>query len=172
MRDVIAALARLDRSALALAAQLGKQQAVAAPLRVLTRAGEHGALWNVISLLGWAVDRRRARTWWAVGAAARRGYILNQLIKLGVRRPRPQLDDFPQAVKTGSQRSFPSAHATTSFAAARVLRQLLPAAPVYALAAVVALSRPVFAVHYPSDSLGGALLGHLTAGPVLTELEQ
>lgn len=172
MRDVIAALARLDRSALAAAARCGRQPAVAAPLRVLTKAGEHGALWNVISLVGWAVDRRRAHTWWAVGAAARRGYVLNQLVKLGVRRPRPQLDEFPQAVKTGSQRSFPSAHATTSFAAARVLNGLLPAVPVYALATAVALSRPVFAVHYPSDSLGGALLGHLTAGPVLKELER
>lgn len=153
-------------------ARLSRKPAVAKPLLVLTKAGEHGALWNVISLTGWAVDRRRSRTWWAVGAAARRGYILNQLIKLGVRRPRPQLEDFPQAVKTGSQRSFPSAHATTSFAAARVLSRLLPVVPVYALASAVAVSRPIFAVHYPTDSLGGALLGHLIASPVLKELDQ
>ena len=51
-----------------------------------------------------------------------------------------------------SPRSYPSAHATTSFAAAAALP--LPAAPLYALAAAMALSRVYLGVHYPSDTRG------------------
>jgi GTP-binding protein YchF len=51
------------------------------------------------------------------------------------------------------------AHATTSAAGARALGRVLPPAPVYALAAVLALSRPYLGVHYPSDTLAGVVLG-------------
>ncbi|MBK8230517.1 MAG: phosphatase PAP2 family protein [Candidatus Eisenbacteria bacterium] len=57
--------------------------------------------------------------------------------------------------------SFPSSHATNAFAAAVVLwpvsRALRWAALV--LAALVAYSRVYVGVHYPSDILGGAILG-------------
>ncbi|MBO0769488.1 MAG: phosphatase PAP2 family protein [Solirubrobacterales bacterium] len=76
-----------------------------------------------------------------------------------VRRPRPQLDDLPQLTHTLSQLSFPSAHSTTSFAAARVYRELLPAPLLYGIASSLALSRLYLGVHYPSDIAAGALLG-------------
>jgi membrane-associated phospholipid phosphatase len=44
-----------------------------------------------------------------------------------------------------------------------VLSELLPAAPLYALAVPLALSRLVLGVHHPSDTVGGALLGHAVA---------
>ncbi|HKP90122.1 MAG TPA: phosphatase PAP2 family protein [Thermoleophilaceae bacterium] len=84
----------------------------------------------------------------------------NQAIKLAVRRPRPDLPDLPPpAIGTMSNRSYPSAHATTSAAAARALARVLPRAPVYALAGVLALSRPYLGVHYPSDTAAGVVLG-------------
>jgi membrane-associated phospholipid phosphatase len=87
-----------------------------------------------------------------------RSYALNQLIKLVVPRKRPE---GPALISTGSNRSFPSAHATTSFAAARALP--LPKPPLYALAAAMAASRVALNVHHPSDVLAGAALGTLVA---------
>ena len=66
-----------------------------------------------------------------------------------------------------SGRSYPSAHASTSFAGARALSQALPAGPVYGLAVAMALSRPYLGVHYPTDVVAGALLGE-ALGRLLT----
>ena len=89
------------------------------------------------------------------------GYGLNYAVKLGVRRPRPQLDGLPPLTPVVSKLSFPSAHATTSFAAASCFSLALPQArPLfYGAACVYAISRPYLGVHYPSDVIAGAALG-------------
>ena len=129
----------------------------------LTGVGEHGALWLAIAGAGAAVDpagrsiyRRAART---VLVA----YGVNTAIKYTIRRRRPLLPGLPPLTPTVSGLSYPSAHASTSFAGARVLSARIPAAPLNALAAAVALSRPYLGVHYPSDALAGAVLGRAVA---------
>jgi membrane-associated phospholipid phosphatase len=97
---------------------------------------------------------RAART---IGLA----FAANQAIKFTVRRRRPDLPDLPPLSGTISRLSYPSAHAATSFAAARSLP--LPAAALYPLATAMALSRLYLGVHYPSDSLAGAALGDAVA---------
>jgi undecaprenyl-diphosphatase len=94
-----------------------------------------------------------------VGAA----YGLNQAIKFTVRRRRPDLPDLPPLTATVSRLSFPSAHATTSFAAARAYSAVAPAGALYLAALAFAASRPYLGVHYPSDVLVGALLGTAVA---------
>jgi decaprenylphosphoryl-5-phosphoribose phosphatase len=86
-------------------------------------------------------------------------YAANYAVKLSVRRHRPELDGLPPLTPTVSRLSFPSAHATSSFAAARAYRGLAPAWALYSAAAAFALSRPYLGVHYPSDVAAGALLG-------------
>ena len=91
-------------------------------------------------------------------------YALNYAVKVTVRRRRPELRGLPPLTPTVSQLSFPSAHATTSFAAARAYRGLVPASALYAAATAFAASRPYLGVHYPSDVLAGATLGTALAG--------
>ena len=86
-------------------------------------------------------------------------YLLNTAIKGVVRRQRPAFDELPALVATPTALSFPSAHASSSFAAARAYSSLMPAGPLYTVAGAMALSRVYLGVHYPSDIAAGAALG-------------
>jgi undecaprenyl-diphosphatase len=83
---------------------------------------------------------------------------------VAVRRRRPELPELPPLTPTISRYSFPSAHATTSFAAARVFGRLMSAGPLYAVALAFALSRPYLGVHYPGDVIAGAVVGTAVGG--------
>jgi membrane-associated phospholipid phosphatase len=141
----------------------GHQPAAERAILALTRLGEHGGVWFALAAAGAALDEDRRDLFTRAAVAIGAAYALNQLIKLAVQRRRPELDDLPPLVPTGSRISYPSAHASTSFAGARALSRAWPAAPLYATAAAMALSRPYVGVHYPSDILAGAVLGTAVA---------
>ncbi|HEY3020657.1 MAG TPA: phosphatase PAP2 family protein [Solirubrobacteraceae bacterium] len=133
-------------------------------MRWFTRGGEHGLVWMAFGLAGARLDRRRRRAWRRAAGTVLVAYAANQLVKLAVPRERPELAGLPALVEVGSRRTFPSAHAATSFAGARAYARLgVPAAPLYALAAGLAASRVWLGVHHPSDVLAGAALGTLLA---------
>lgn len=133
-----------------------------------SRSGEHAACWFALGSAGLMLSRKpqRRRAWRRGLEATAVAYGLNYAVKLAVKRPRPQLEGLPPLSGVVSGLSFPSAHATTSFAAARMYSRALPfAAPLlYGGAAMFALSRPYLGVHYPSDVAAGAALGAAVAG--------
>lgn len=127
-----------------------------------SRLGEHGGVWLAIGAAGWTLDRARRPAWRRALGAVGGAYVLNTTLKLVVRRRRPQLAGLPPLIGTPTGLSFPSAHASTSFAGALAYSRLgLPAGPLYGLAGGLALSRVYLGVHYPSDVLAGAVLGTL-----------
>ena len=86
---------------------------------------------------------------------------VNYVVKVAVGRERPLIEDHPPLAKAPTKLSFPSAHATSSLAAATALGRVQPKARPYlfALAAAICVGRPYLGMHYPSDVLAGAALG-------------
>lgn len=128
----------------------------------ITMLGEFGAVWILLALaLLLRRDTRKA------GLAVTIALVLdlvvcNLLLKNLVARPRPfWLREITLLVPPPTDYSFPSGHTAASFAAVGALwreknRLKIPA---LVLAAAIALSRIYLYVHYPSDVLGGLLVG-------------
>ena len=124
-------------------------------------AGEWGAVWVATGLSSAAADPERRGRWLAASAVGPAAVIVNYAVKVGVGRERPLIEDHPALARAPSKLSFPSAHATSSMAAATALGRVEPRArvPLYALAGAICVCRPYLGMHYPSDVLAGAALG-------------
>ena len=110
-----------------------------------------------------AVLQRRAVAFLLVTAAVLATDLITTGLKFAIDRPRPYIvePDPPPLMAATLDLSFPSGHASTSFAAAAMLTWFIPrAAPVlFTLAVLVAASRVYVGVHYPLDVVAGAILG-------------
>jgi undecaprenyl-diphosphatase len=134
------------------------------PISRFSHLGQHGALWLALGALGALVDRSRRSEWLRGALVVLLVYGLNTAVKGVVRRSRPDLADLPALVPTPTALSFPSAHASSSFAAARAYSSLVPGLPLYGVACAMAISRVYLGVHYPSDIAAGAGMGLLLGG--------
>jgi membrane-associated phospholipid phosphatase len=155
-------VASLDERILRVARTTGHDPRAERAVAHFSRLGEHGAIWIVLGLLRAALERSdvKRQAWCRATELVAGAYVANTALKLVVRRRRPRLAGLPPLTGTPTQLSFPSAHATTSFVAAGLYSRLgAPPAPLYGLAAALALSRLYLGVHHPSDVLGGAALG-------------
>ena len=102
----------------------------------------------------------------AAGFSALLGLGVNQVISHVWERARPYVHHHHHLfISASHDPSFPSDHATASFALATAiwLRNRVAGAIGLVLAAAISLSRVVVGTHYPSDVVGGAAIGVLAA---------
>jgi hypothetical protein len=128
--------------------------------KALGKIGEYGAVWLVIGIALAFADSDNGEDWVIAGLLGPIAIGLNFAVKVVVRRPRPVLEGLPPLGGAPSSLSFPSAHATSSFACATAMTRIAPeAAFLFVLAAAIAVCRPYLGMHYPSDVIAGAILG-------------
>lgn len=141
-------------------------------MKYITYLGEFGAAAIVCAVF--LLIFRKTRT---AGLAVAVAFVLNVLIvnvvlKLSVNRARPW-QTYPElgfqefhlatGVREPTDSSFPSGHTSALFAAAvaLVLFYKVKGLPALAVAFLVALSRIYLCMHYPTDVLGGIVIGSL-----------
>lgn len=135
--------------------------------RTLPAATDLGSTYAIggASAVLWALGRKRlARDVAAAGGIA---WTAAQLAKPVFRRARPyDAGDVDILVRKPAGMSYPSGHPAVAAAVARVLRDDVrePARGLFGrIPRLVAFSRVYVGVHYPSDVIGGMMLGRAVA---------
>jgi membrane-associated phospholipid phosphatase len=155
-----AAVENLDFRTLRFMRTAGHTPALEKAAKTLGKAGNNGAVWVAVGGLLAVLDGSHREAWLICAVLGPVAIGLNYLVKLIVKRPRPVLEGLPPLGGAPSSLSFPSAHATSSFAVATAMTRVEPlGALAFALALALSLGRPYLGMHYPSDVVVGAVLG-------------
>ena len=136
-----------------------------AVMPAITFLGDAGWFWIAMAIVMLFFKRTR-KTALMMGAALIFGLLIcNLILKPAVARIRPYelVEGINLLIGKQSDFSFPSGHTAASFEAATVLmiRDKRFGIPALILASVIAFSRMYLYVHYPTDILGGIVVGVL-----------
>lgn len=133
-------------------------------MKFITHLGDAGWVWIALAVI--LLVRKKTRE---AGGVMALSMLLNMLItnvvvKRALARTRPYevIEGLERIIEAQSDFSFPSGHTACSFAGAVVIYMLCEkkyGIPAMVLAVLIALSRLYVGVHFPTDVLGGALVG-------------
>lgn len=104
------------------------------------------------------------RVGYVIAASYLLSVIISNILKYAIARPRPFTTyPFIEKLSSGGSGSFPSGHTSDVFSIAMAVSLFFPkprvVIPVFLWAILVGYSRMDLGVHYPSDVLGGAIVG-------------
>ena len=137
-------------------------------MKAITMLGDKGMIWILITL-GLLIVRRTRPLGVVCAVSMVFGLIVtNLIIKNWVARVRPYevIQGLQCIVPLADDWSFPSGHTTNSLACAWVLFRRAPkkfGVPALILAILIAFSRLYVGIHFPTDVLGGAVVGICSA---------
>ena len=131
-----------------------------------TNLGEFGLIWIIITVLLLIPKKSRRAGICSALALVASLCVTNFFLKNYVARVRPYevVVGLTSLLGPVGEWSFPSGHASSGFAAAAAIYKSRPkrvGVPCIILAALLAWSRLYVGVHYPSDVIGGAIIGAL-----------
>lgn len=131
----------------------------------ITRIGTDGLIWLVLGLI-FLITKRYRKAGFMMFFGSSINFVLVEVLKHIVKRPRPFMT-LPGLHVIGlvpHSYSFPSGHASSAFVGAFIIAYYFRAwaIPAYALAVAIAFSRVYLLVHYPSDVIGGAIIGTIS----------
>lgn len=133
----------------------------------ITHLGDDGLLWIAMGITLLFFNKTRSIGFTVLLSLLFDFLMINVTLKGVFSRPRPFVVN--EAIvtlisKPSPFRSFPSGHSGGSFAAMFALYKWVPkkiGIPALVLAALVALSRLYVGVHYPTDIIGGCMIGFM-----------
>ena len=138
----------------------------------ITSLGDDGRLWIAAGIVMLIFKKSRIPGIAGLLSMALNFLATNVTIKNLVARPRPYtvLEELSILIEQPGEFSFPSGHTSSSFAFAFAIFLLMPkkyGVPALILAALIAFSRLYVGVHYPTDILGGILVGMFCAAVIV-----
>ena len=132
----------------------------------ITSLGNGGFIWVLLTVGLLARKKTRKAGVMMAAALALNAVLVNLLLKNIFARVRPfeALSGFSVIVRRPADWSFPSGHSSSSIAAAFVALRRLPrkvGVPAMVLAGLICISRVYVGAHYPTDVIGGVVVGLL-----------
>ena len=136
--------------------------------KFITHLGDGGYLWIALGVILLFFKKTRPNGFTVLFALLINLFITNIALKNLIARPRPfQVSDaIIPLIERPASFSFPSGHTSGSFSAMLALYKWVPkkiGIPAVVLAALVGFSRIYIGVHYPTDVLGGILVGVISS---------
>jgi len=136
---------------------------------LISKLGNIGTIWIIISIIFILSKKYRKAGILGICSLLISAVLGEALLKNIIGRPRPfvQAPNIALLIPKPISYSFPSGHTASSFAAAGAFIKNIDnrkiTIPLIILACTIAFSRMYLMVHYPTDILGGIILGLISA---------